>query len=140
VDSKECLVRIGDSYTLSAMDTSEVFTIFTFPETPVCMVSVYSNVASNSSVSVSERKTLDFIIYPIPANKQLNVSFGENITGEVRLIISDMTGRVVYSGDINDVRPGQIESINSINLKEGLYILRLASGENNAIRKILIKR
>ena len=101
--------------------------------------SVYSNVASNSIVSVSENKDLDFTIYPIPADKQLNVSFGENITGKARLTISDLTGRVVYSEDINDVRPGQVQSINSINFKEGMYLLRLTSGENSATRKIVVK-
>ena len=102
--------------------------------------SVYSNVASNSIVSVSENKDLDFIIYPIPADKQLNVSFGENITGKARLIISDLTGRVVYSEAISDVRPGQVQPINSQGFKEGMYLLQVTSGENSATRKIVIKR
>ncbi len=101
--------------------------------------SVYSNVASNSIVSVSENKDLDFTIYPIPADKQLHVSFGENITGKARLIISDLTGRMVYSKDINGARPGQVQSINSLNFKEGMYVLRLTSEGNSAIRKIVIK-
>ena len=42
VDSEECLVRITDSYAFASMDTSGMFSIFTFPETPVCMVSVDS--------------------------------------------------------------------------------------------------
>jgi hypothetical protein len=101
--------------------------------------SVYSNVASNSIVSVSENKDLDFTIYPIPADKQLHVSFGENITGKTRLEISDLTGRVVYSENSNDVRHGQVQSINSFGLKEGMYLLQVTSGENSATRKIVVK-
>jgi len=101
--------------------------------------SVYSNVASNSMVSVSESKELNFSIYPNPADKQISISFGENITGMARLNISDLTGRVVYSEDINDVRPGQVQSINSLGIKEGVYLLRLTSGGNSAIRKVVIK-
>jgi hypothetical protein len=101
--------------------------------------SIYSNVASNSIVSVSENKDMDFTIYPIPADKQLNVSFGENITGEVALIISDPAGRTVYSASFENVRPGQVQSINLPDLTEGLYLLRLTSGENSAARKIVLR-
>jgi hypothetical protein len=102
--------------------------------------SVYSNVASNSIVSVSEKSDLDFTIYPIPADNIVSVSFGENINGNVTLILSDLTGRVVYSETIMNVRPGKVQTINSIGFKEGMYLLRIASGENSVIRKIVIKR
>jgi hypothetical protein len=101
--------------------------------------SVYSNVASNTIVSVSESKVPDFGIYPNPADKQLNISFGENITGMASVVISDMTGRVVYSETINNVRTGQAHPISSHDFKEGMYLLRVTSGENTAIQKIVIK-
>lgn len=101
--------------------------------------SVYSNVASNGIVSVSEKNEPDFTIYPIPADKQLNVSFGENIIGNARLILSDLTGRVVYSEEFRDVLPGQSETINILNFKEGIYLLHLSSGKNSVTRKIVIK-
>jgi len=96
-------------------------------------------VASNTLVSVSESKLTDFGIYPNPADKQLNISFGENITGMASVVISDMKGRVVYSEEINDVRPGQVHPISSHSFKEGMYLLRVTSGENTAIQKIVIK-
>jgi hypothetical protein len=102
--------------------------------------SVYSNVATNSLVSVSESKDLDFSIYPIPADERINVSFGKNTTGMARLSISDLTGRVVYSEVINDIRPGQVQRINSNGLNEGMYLLHFTSGENSATKKIVIKR
>jgi hypothetical protein len=87
--------------------------------------SVYSNVATNSLVSISESKDLDFSIYPIPADNQLNVSFGENITGMASLSISDLTGRVVYSEDFNEVGPGQLQVINTSDFREGMYMLQI---------------
>jgi hypothetical protein len=41
---------------------------------------------------------------------------------------------------VNDVRPGQVQLINSNGFKEGMYLLKVTSGENSAIRKIVIKR
>jgi hypothetical protein len=102
--------------------------------------SVYSNVASNSIVSVSEKNDPDFTIYPIPADKQINISFGKDFTGKAKVSISDLTGRVVYSEALNDMRPGQVKPINSNCFKEGMYLLQLTSGENSAIMKIVIKR
>jgi hypothetical protein len=101
--------------------------------------SVYSNVATNSLVSVAESKDLDFSIYPVPADDRINVSFGGKITGKARLSISDLAGRTVYSEDFNDLRPGQIISINSNGIKAGMYLIRVTSGENNAVRKIKIQ-
>jgi len=101
--------------------------------------SVYSNVASNTLVSVSVSKGSDFGIFPNPTDKQLNISFGENITGTASVVISDLTGRVVYSEVFDDVRSSQVQPIISTGFKEGMYLLRVTSGENTAIQKIVIK-
>ena len=100
---------------------------------------VYSNVASNTLVSVTESKMPDFGVYPNPADKELNISFGENITGTASVVISDLTGRVVYSEVYNDVRSSRVQPISSTGFKEGMYLLRVTSGENTASRKIMIK-
>jgi hypothetical protein len=100
---------------------------------------VYSNVASNTLVSVTEGKVSDFGIYPNPADKQLNISFGKNISGMAKLKISDPTGRVVYSDEISDVRPGQVHTVNSSSFNEGMYLLQMISGENRITKKIFIQ-
>ena len=101
--------------------------------------SVYSNVATNSLVSVAESKDLDFSIYPIPAGDRINVSFGEKITGMASLSISDLTGRVVYSEDFNEVRPGQVQVINTRDFRDGMYMLQIATDESRSNRKIMIR-
>jgi hypothetical protein len=101
--------------------------------------SVFSNVATNSLVSVAESKDLDFSIYPIPVYDRINVSFGEKITGKARLSITDLTGRVVYSQDFNDVRPGQVQVINTRDFREGMYMLQITTDKSRNTRKILIR-
>jgi hypothetical protein len=59
VDSEECLIRITDSYAFSASDTSAAFTILSYPETPVCMVSVDS--LTNYNVIIWEKPVSDLI-------------------------------------------------------------------------------
>ncbi len=57
--SDECLIRIKDAYSTQSEDLSGVFTIFTFPETPVCMVTVDS--LTNYNVVVWEKPVTDLI-------------------------------------------------------------------------------
>jgi hypothetical protein len=101
--------------------------------------SVYSNVASNSLVSVLEKNDLNFSIYPIPADKQFHVSFGENISGLVTLTINDLTGREFYSETIRDVLPGHIQTIRNPGFVEGIYLLQVTSGEYSTVKKIMIR-
>ena len=65
VNSEECLIRISDAYAYSAIDTSAAFTILTYPETPVCMVSVDS--LSNNNTIIWEKPVsnliADFLVY-----------------------------------------------------------------------------
>lgn len=101
--------------------------------------SVFSNVATNALVSVSEDEELNFSIYPNPADNQISISFGDNISGMASVVISDLNGRMVYSEDINDLRSGQVKTINSLGFKEGMYLLQVISGEKSSISKIIIK-
>ncbi|MFZ4465412.1 MAG: hypothetical protein ACOYN5_16310, partial [Bacteroidales bacterium] len=59
VDSDECLLRITDAYAYSSFDISAAFTIMSYPETPVCMVTVDS--LTNYNVVVWEKPVTDLI-------------------------------------------------------------------------------
>ena len=48
-------------------------------------------------------------------------------------------GRVVYTEILNDAVPGQVKTFDSSGFKEGVYLLQVTSGENSAVRKIVIK-
>jgi len=100
---------------------------------------VYSNVATNSIVSVSEKKDLDFSIYPIPADEMINVVSGETISGPARLTISDLTGRIIYSQEYSEIRPGQVMAINTTGFRDGMYLLTLMNSGGKSTRKVVIK-
>ena len=100
---------------------------------------VYSNVASVSLVSVAESKEVNFSVYPVPANDRINIQFGDNAEGIIKLTITDVTGRIIYSGDYNDIRNGQVHSINSSGFAEGLYLLNVISEGNKSTQKIVVR-
>lgn len=100
---------------------------------------VYSNVASISLVSVAENKEVNFSVYPVPANDRMNIQFGDNLKGIIRLSITDVTGRIIYSGDYSDIHNGQVHSINSSDFAEGLYLLNIISEGSRSSKKIVVR-
>ena len=101
--------------------------------------SVFSNVATNGTVSVSENKELNFSFYPNPADESIHVSISEKISSPVSLTISDLSGRLIYSQEFSDIRPGQVATINATGFREGMYILSLINGGGKSTRKVVIR-
>lgn len=65
VESEECLIRVFDSNFGFVADTSDLFAIRDFPETPICIVSVDS--VANQNVIIWEKPSTDqiqnYIVY-----------------------------------------------------------------------------
>jgi hypothetical protein len=100
---------------------------------------VYSNQASASMVSAGDISKTNFSVYPVPANDLINIQFGDNIMETFNMTITDVTGRIIYSAEYSDVRPGQIYSINTSEYTEGLYLLNVISAGNRSIKKIVVR-
>ncbi len=100
---------------------------------------VRSNEASLNLASVAGSKEVNFSVYPVPANDRISIQFGDNAMGSINLTITDVTGRIIYSGEYSDVRPGQVYSISTSEYTEGLYLLNLISAGNRSIKKIVVR-
>jgi hypothetical protein len=103
--------------------------------------SIFSNVApTGSTVSINENYETEFNIFPTPADEQINITFGENISGITRIILSDLTGRTYLSVAFDDIRQDQVRVINTSGLNEGMYLLTLINDKGKNTRKVVIKR
>jgi len=100
---------------------------------------VYSNQASASVVSVADIRKAVLGVYPNPASDILYIQPGGAIEGNISLTISDLTGRVVYSYNTGDVPAGQLISVSTAGLAEGVYLMNLNSEEVSIARKIVIR-
>jgi hypothetical protein len=65
INSEQCFIRITDTYAQPSRDTSEIFSIIQFPETPVCMVTVDSLTGNNLIIWEKPVTDLisDFLVY-----------------------------------------------------------------------------
>lgn len=87
-------------------------------------VVTFKLVSSNTNVSANDVPTIR--IYPVPANENLTV---EGVFE--RLVLYDVNGNTVTTSNRS---PLMLEGVNS-----GVYFLRIETGANNLIRKIIKK-
>ncbi len=92
----------------------------------------YSNV-----IAIRLLAKADIKIYPIPADGFVNIEFGAAAKGKYSLQLTDVTGRVISSEQIQNVEPGQIHSIQRNNLGAGVYNIRI---QNNISGEITINK
>jgi hypothetical protein len=100
---------------------------------------VYSNEASVTAVSVSDKQEVNFNIYPNPANDKINFILNENNTGLVSIKMTDLTGRNVFTGEFMNVQPGQVLTINSSGFRNGIYLIYIISGDKLSTGKIVVR-
>lgn len=81
----------------------------------------------------------NLIIYPNPAENEINVSLSTNLKGKFQWVIKDMTGKIIIeiTSEKNDYLLS--EKINIANLASGMYFLEWKNSQGQA-RKKLIKK
>ena len=76
-----------------------------------------------------------FIIYPNPNEGNFMIEFDEIGHGPVKIMINDLSGRVVY---INEQHGGNVPL--SLDLPAGVYTLTVEAGDHTFTQKLLINR
>lgn len=93
-----------------------------------CITGIEPFVATNSNISV----------FPNPANESLTIVLGsvasENITVQLFDLLGKMVLNDVVSGDVQD----QMIQVNTSNLKDGVYLIRINNGKTSASSRIII--
>jgi hypothetical protein len=90
-------------------------------------------VGSRDFTATNEVSTIDFSLFPQPADHSINVVFENQKEVEGIYRITDMTGKQMSSGDLHN---GQVD-IES--LSAGAYIFELQSDQKTG-RKIMVKQ
>jgi hypothetical protein len=86
---------------------------------------------------IEDENTSSMSISPNPSNGQFTISFNDYDFDKANMTISSMTGAIVYSESLNSVS-NTIQNFN-LDLKSGLYLVRVADDANEFTSRILIK-
>lgn len=95
------------------------------------------NFTTNSTVSIAEVNSLsNAALYPNPANEVITLQFSTQTTQQLKLTVSDVTGRVVKSLDVN-VNSGENKLlIDLADVQAGIYFIKDNSSSLQAIKFI----
>lgn len=79
-------------------------------------------------------------VYPNPNNGQFSISINSNKIEPLSLSISDVAGRIIWKTIMASKNSGSIITPNINFVSTGIYFLKVESGENSTLRKIVIQR
>ena len=86
-------------------------------------------------------KQVDLQIWPIPASRDLTISFTLDEASEINLDILNIAGQMVMSRDLGPRSSGSYaETIDVSSFQEGIYLLRFKSGNSISTSKIKVAR
>jgi PKD repeat protein len=81
-----------------------------------------------------ENNSLNFDIIPNPNNGQFTTDFGQLLKGQ--LILVDITGKIIRRFDLDE--PTETFRIEEKGLADGVYLLKLVSGDKVGIKRIVV--
>jgi len=93
------------------------------------MVIDYVRVFQNTGLSIDENFAKKFSVYPNPTSSLINISSTEQVD---RVDLYNPLGQIVLS------KTNNLTKLNIENLKQGLYVLKLYSGDKSVTKKIII--
>lgn len=111
----------------------------------VLLISALSGEAQNGAwvglVPNSVKNIVDesnFSVFPNPTSNYLNLDFTVNQTSDVSVVMTDLTGKVVYNNSLKSLNGNQGLVINTQSLTNGIYNLSLKTNEGTITRKVTI--
>ncbi len=90
-------------------------------------------------VGVQENNYSNLNVYPNPTNGMLNVNFDVEKASDVKVIVSDINGQVVYQDNLNTLNGSYNNSIDLSNQAKGVYMLSIVSSKGKTVKKIVLQ-
>ena len=96
---------------------------------------IYMHAFTLTVTAIGEEIVPWFKMYPNPSEGYFVIDFDDLQRGSVKITITDMNGRIFYSNELN----GEIIPL-SVDLPDGMYMLRAESGSQHFMQKLIIRR
>ena len=84
-----------------------------------------------------DKRDIELFVSPNPAKDILQVQTGNNISGNSSLLITDVSGRVLYKKEIILLQGSNNVPVNISLLNPGMYIVRLVNQGNSFIKQFI---
>ncbi|MEP6676451.1 MAG: choice-of-anchor J domain-containing protein [Ferruginibacter sp.] len=85
--------------------------------------------------SVRNEGIADIAIYPNPVNDQLKVSINADKAGTGSFVITDISGKIIYTKTLSIARGSNLLPVNTGNFAAGAYIIKIQLDDDVLVRK-----
>ncbi len=133
----------GDGNTGTGVNPSHPYTtngIFTVKLTITgdCGIDSVSKAITTAGISLEENRLgRSLELYPNPARSTVNVSFDAESSGDARITVLDLSGRIVMEVQEANLNGKYKGSLDIRTLAKGTYMLKIESGELSVQRRII---
>jgi hypothetical protein len=105
-----------------------------------CTGSNFTQVGVSACVSVPENSVLGSVaVYPNPSNGQFSITVANGNGTDLLIEMIDISGRVIHSQTENNVHAGHTATVNAEGAAAGTYFLRITSGADVRIGKVIVE-
>ena len=84
-------------------------------------------------------KGLNILVYPNPGHQELQLSFPQNIEGQIKVELFDIAGKIVKQDILNSVYKNEVYPLNTTNITRGVYFLHVSSGKGIWTKTVMLK-
>ena len=129
---------IGGKLTLTVTETPMFVTV-----TPITNTNLTSVAKLKTNLEVATANSVTALnTYPNPVTKEATIEFVLPTAGQVRLEVYDLKGKLVKHLYTGKSEAGAVKSytFNAQNLADGMYVVRLVTGEQVVTKKIIVAK
>jgi hypothetical protein len=84
--------------------------------------------------SIEEFDSIEINMYPNPANEKVSLKFSSLPENGTKIILTDITGKLVMIHQAESL----IEKLNIHSLPSGIYLVKIVSGEDYVVKRLII--
>ncbi|RPD94369.1 T9SS C-terminal target domain-containing protein [Aureibaculum marinum] len=85
----------------------------------------------------TSKKAVEYSMYPNPSEGLININIPSEKTG-VKFIVSALSGKIVYRGEVKGDTNGVFTQINLSHVADGIYFVKMYNDNFNATEKIIV--
>jgi hypothetical protein len=90
-------------------------------------------------VGVNENVYDNLKVYPNPSNGTLNIDFNVEKANNVKIVLSSISGQVIYQENINTLNGVYKNNIDLNNQAKGVYVLSIISDKGKTNKKVVLQ-
>ena len=97
----------------------------------------------NDLIAESGRLDIYLDLYPDPAGTEVLISYKYAYSDDIRVELTDIIGRLLTSFSdkiIPGERHNKLLNVDDLNIPGGVYLVKLISGKDIAVKKLIIQK